>query len=178
MAAADRQYISAMQDLTITDQLESGIRALLIDAHYRETPDDPNFTWPTLGQMTNRKQRVVIFSEKNKALTAPNCYASSPLRRGDAVRPPRPRGHVVRGQPRRHRQGVVPDEPLDHLGDRQPGRRRDRQRAEVHPRPCAPLRGGAASPCRHRRGRLHETIGDVFGAVDELNGFKPGSGGT
>lgn len=42
MAAADRQYLSAMQDLTITEQLRQGVRALLMDAHYWEKPDDTN----------------------------------------------------------------------------------------------------------------------------------------
>lgn len=42
MAAADRSFLSAMQDLTMTDQLEQGVRALLIDAHHWERPEDTN----------------------------------------------------------------------------------------------------------------------------------------
>ncbi len=40
MAAADRNFLSAMQDLTMSDQLEQGVRALLIDAHYWERPEE------------------------------------------------------------------------------------------------------------------------------------------
>jgi hypothetical protein len=42
MASADRSFLSAMQDLTMTDQLEAGVRALLIDAHHWERPEDTN----------------------------------------------------------------------------------------------------------------------------------------
>ena len=39
MANADRGFLSAMQDLTMGNQLEQGVRALLIDAHYWEGPE-------------------------------------------------------------------------------------------------------------------------------------------
>jgi hypothetical protein len=161
MASADRHFFSVMQDLTITGQLESGVRALLVDAHYwpsptatgpgagadaellsgpvrtptgawwchmtctlgaerlaagfREVrnfvghhpnevvtiiiedyvtradvaagvrragllpyvytpPADPHSRWPTLRTMINRNRRVVIFSERSRALTSPRWY--------------------------------------------------------------------------------------------------------
>jgi hypothetical protein len=39
MASADRQYISAMHDLTMGNQLDQGVRTLLTDAHYWERPE-------------------------------------------------------------------------------------------------------------------------------------------
>ena len=169
MANADRRFIGAEHDLTIGDQLEQGVRALLIDAHYWETPEemdellaglpvatadiirpllraanqpyagawlchtfcglgaqaldegysevvdfmkrhprevvtiimedyvsredirdaarrtgleemvftpdeDPNFVWPTLSEMIDADQRVVIMSEKKKKLKRPDWY--------------------------------------------------------------------------------------------------------
>jgi hypothetical protein len=269
MASADRQYLSAMQDLTMSDQLEQGVRALLIDAHYWEKPedtnafldslppatadglrpllaganpvkpgawwchalcrmgsepltdgfkevadfaekhpdeviaivvedyvsradiqrsvkdsgllkyvytpdDDPDFEWPTLGEMIDDDTRVVIFSEKNRELTAPDWYR------------------------RFYRYGM--ETPFDHPGPTQ------KQMS------CKPNRGGKgkklflmnhwitrdtgsradagivnrkdfiverARRCEEIRGHMvnivavdFTTIGDVFGAVDELNGVE------
>ena len=273
MAAADRDYISAMQDLTITDQLESGIRALLIDAHYWETPDvttafltsvppetanalrplleganpvkpgawwchalcrlgaeplaagfeevrdflarnpdevvtlvvedyvtredigkgvkdsgldryvftppdDPNFTWPTLGQMIDRNQRVVIFSEKDKALTAPNYYRQF-YRYGQETPYDHPGPDDMSCAANRGGTGKSLFL-MNHWITRATGSRADA--GVVNERKFIVDRAHRCEKLRNHRVNIvavdFTTIGDVFGAVDELNGFKPGSGQT
>ncbi len=273
MASADRQYISAMQDVTITDQLEQGVRGLLIDAHYWETPDvttafltsvpketadalrplleganpvkpgawwchalcrlgaeklsdgfkevkdfvasnpdevitlviedyvsradiaagvkasgldhyvftppdDPNFMWPTLGQMIDRHQQVVIFSEKNTQLTAPNYYRQF-YRYGEETPYDHPGPSDMSCAANRGGTGkslLL----MNHWITRATGSREDA--GIVNERKFIVDR---ARRCERERGlRVNivavdfTTIGDVFGAVDELNGFKPGSGRT
>jgi hypothetical protein len=273
MAGADRQYISAMQDLTITDQLESGIRGLLIDAHYWETPDvttaflasvppetaealrplleganpvkpgawwchalcrlgaeplaagfkevsdflarnpdevvtlviedyvsrddiaagvkqsglekyvftppdDPNFTWPTLGQMIDRNQRVVILSEKNAQLTAPNYYRQF-YRYGEETPYDHPGPSDMSCASNRGGTGKSLFL-MNHWITRATGSRADA--GIVNRRKFIVDRARRCEAARHHRVNFvavdFTTIGDVFGAVDELNGFKPGSGQT
>ena len=128
---------------------ESGLSAYV----YRGKPGPP---WPTLRQLIESDQRVVVSAENDNGGGSVRLVRQG-LRRdaGDALPLREGGGAVLPAEPRRRRQVAVPDEPLDrHHADAEALERRDPQPEGLRDRARAAVREGARPLPEHPRRRL------------------------
>ena len=123
-------------------------------------PQDPDAAWPTLGELIDRGERLVVFAEEEGP---PPDLVRQRVRgdAGDIVPVPVGGRPLVRREPWRPGGVLVPDEPLDPADRARPGRRGADQPPRRARRPGPPVRGRAGADAelpgrqllRHRRRR-------------------------
>ncbi len=132
-----------VEDETSVDDTVAVLREVGLDRFVYT--HDPGDDWPTLGELVDTSQRLVVFAEHEGAATrlVPIRVRRHPRH---TLRVLEPRRDVVRTEPGPSRRAAPVDEPLGH----------DR-------------RAGPAYRGRRQHARL-SNIGDVVGAVAALNG--------